>query len=74
MEEKSRGLIGTLFKWAFIAFNVMMAIMMYMSMGHTDESNAAVQLGAGMGLSMIGMMWAAGFIVLGALTYFTRAK
>jgi len=74
MEEKSRGLIGTLFKWAFIAFNVMMAIMMYMSMGHTDESNTVVQLGADMGLSMIGMMWAAGFIVLGALTYFTRAK
>jgi len=52
----------------------MMAIMMYMSMGHTDESNTVVQLGADMGLSMIGMMWAAGFIVLGALTYFTRAK
>jgi len=73
-EKKSRGLLGTIFKWMFILFNIMMAIMMYMSMGHTDESNAAVQVGAGMGLSMIGMMWAAGFMVLGAFAYFTRAK
>ena len=74
MEKESRGLVGTLFKWMFIAFNVMMAIMVYMSMGHTEESNTAVQVGAGMGLGMLGMMWAAGFIVLGAFTYFTRAK
>jgi hypothetical protein len=44
----------------FIAFNVMMAIMVYMSMGHTEESNTAVQVGAGMGIGMLGMMWAAG--------------
>jgi len=74
MEKESRGLVGTLFKWMFIAFNVMMAIMVYMSMGHTEESNTAVQVGAGMGLGMLGMMWAAGFIVLGAFMYFTRAK
>jgi F0F1-type ATP synthase membrane subunit a len=74
MEKESRGLVGTLFKWMFIAFNVMMAIMVYMSMGHTEESNTAVQVGAGMGIGMLGMMWAAGFVVLGAFTYFTRAK
>ncbi len=74
METKSRGLIGNIWKWMFIAFNVMMAIMVYMSMGHTDESNTAVQWGAGMGISMLAMMWAAGFVVLGAFTYFTRAK
>lgn len=74
MEEKSRGFIGTMFKWMFVAFNIFMAIMMYMSMGHTDESNTAVQVSAGMGISMIAMMWVAGIIVLGAFTYFTRAK
>ncbi len=73
-KEESRGLIGTMFKWMFILFNIGMAIMMYLSMGHTEESNTAVQVGAGMGISMIGMMWLAGFIVLGAFTYFTRAK
>jgi hypothetical protein len=74
MEKESRGLIGTVFKWMFILFNIGMAIMMYMSMGHTEDSGTAVQVGAGMGISMIGMMWLAGFIVLGAFTYFTRAK
>jgi hypothetical protein len=58
----------------FILFNVMMAIMVYISMGHTEESNTAVQVGAGMGISALGMMWLAGFMVLGAFTYFTRAK
>ena len=74
MENKSRGLLGILFKWAFIVFNVMMAIMMYLSMGHTEESNTAVKVGADMGITMVGMMWLSGFIVLGTLTYFTRAK
>lgn len=74
MATESRGLVGTLFKWMFIAFNIMMAIMVYMSMGHTEESNTAVQVGAGMGIGMLGMMWAAGFVVLGAFTYFSRAK
>ena len=74
MEKESRGLLGTIFKWMFIAFNVMMAIMVYLSMGHTEESNTAVQWGAGMGISMLGMMWAAGLIVLGAFTYLTRVK
>ena len=74
MEKESRGLMGTAFKWMFIVFNVMMAIIVYLSMGHTEESNTAVQVGAGMGISMLGMIWAAGFVVLGAFTYFTKAK
>jgi len=74
MEKESRGILGTIFKWMFILFNIMMAIMVYLSMGHTEESNKAVQIGADMGISMIAMMWGAGFIVLGAFTYFTRAK
>ena len=74
MEKESRGFIGTIFKWMFIVFNIVMAIMVYLSMGHTEESNTAVQFGAGMGISMIAMMWAAGFMVLGAFTYFTRSK
>ena len=74
MKKESRGLVGTLFKWMFIAFNIMMAIMVYISMGHTEESNTAVQVGADMGIGMLAMMWTAGFVVLGAFTYFTRAK
>ena len=74
MEQESRGFIGTMFKWMFILFNIFMAVMVYMSMGHTEESGSVVQLGAGMGIGMLAAMWMAGFIVLGAFTYFTRAK
>ena len=74
MEKESRGQLGTLFKWMFIVFNVMMAGMVYLGIGHTEESNTVIQIGVGMGISMLGMIWAAGFVVLGALTYFTRVK
>jgi len=74
MAQESRGLMGTMFKWMFILFNIFMAIIVYMSMGHTEESGTAVQLGAGMGIGMLLAMWVAGLMVLGGLTYFTRAK
>ena len=74
MEKESRGQLGTLFKWMFIVFNVMMAGMVYFGIGYTEESNTVIQIGAGMGISMLGMIWAAGLVVLGALTYFTRVK
>ncbi len=74
MEKKSRGLIGTMFKWMFVLFNIFMAVMAYMSMGNTDESGTVVQIFAGMGIGMLIGMWIAGFIVLGGFTYFTRVK
>ena len=42
MEKESRGLMGTAFKWMLIVFNVMMAIMVYLSIGHTEESNTGL--------------------------------
>jgi preprotein translocase subunit SecG len=74
MAQESRGFIGTMFKWMFILFNIFMAVLVYMSMGHTEESGTAVQVGAGMGIGMLAGMWIAGIMVLGAFAYFTRAK
>jgi len=74
MEKQSRGFMGTSFKWMFIAFNIMMAVLMYLSMGNTEESGTVVKLTAGMGMGMLGAMWMMGNIVLGAFTYFTRVK
>lgn len=74
MEQQSRGFMGTSFKWMFIAFNIMMAVLMYLSMGNTEESGTVVKLAAGMGMGMLGGMWMMGNIVLGAFTYFTRVK
>lgn len=74
MQKESRGLMGTMFKWMFILFNLFMAVMVYMSMGNTDDSASVVQVFAGMGISMLAMMWIAGIIVLGGFTYLTRVK
>ena len=74
METESRGLMGTSFKWMFIAFNIMMAIMMYLGMSSTEESGTLVKFAANMGMGMLGGIWIMGDIVLGAFTYFTRVK
>ena len=74
MEKESRGFMGTSFKWMFIIFNVMMAIMMYLGMSSTEESGAIVKFASNMGMGMLGGMWVMGDIVLGAFTYFTRVK
>ena len=73
-QEESRGLMGTSFKWMFIAFNIMMAIIVYMSTGSSEDSSSVVKFLSGMGLTMLISMWVMGDIVLGAFTYFTRAK
>ncbi|HIP28084.1 MAG TPA: hypothetical protein EYG82_02805 [Sulfurovum sp.] len=74
MEKESRGFMGTSFKWMFIAFNIFMAVMMYLGMSSTEESSYIVKLAANMGMGMLGGMWVMGDIVLGAFTYFTRVK
>ena len=74
METKSRGFMGTSFKWMFIIFNIMMAIMLYLGMSSTEESSYIVKLMANMGMGMLVTMWIMGDIVLGAFTYFTKAK
>jgi preprotein translocase subunit SecG len=72
--EKERSLLGKMFKWMFILFNLFMLALVYMTQTSTDESNILVSIGGGMGIMMLAGMWIMGAIVLGAMTYFTRAK
>jgi uncharacterized membrane protein (DUF485 family) len=72
--KKERSFIGSMFKWMFILFNVFMLVLVYMTQTSTDESNVLVSTGANMGIAMMAGMWIMGAIVLGAFTYFTRAK
>ena len=74
MEKESRGFMGTSFKWMFIAFNIMMAIMVYLTTGSTEDSSTIVKFFSSMGFTMLISMWVMGNIVLGAFTYFTRVK
>ena len=72
--KKERSLIGSMFKWMFILFNLFMLAMVYMTQTSTDDSNFLVSLGGSMGIAMMAGMWIMGAIVLGAFTYFTRVK
>ncbi len=72
--KKERGLIGTMFKWMFILFNIFMLVLVYMTQTSTDESNILVSIGGGMGIAMLATMWIMGVMVLGGFTYFTRVK
>ncbi|CAA6816552.1 MAG: Unknown protein [uncultured Sulfurovum sp.] len=72
--EKERSLLGSMFKWMFILFNLFMVALVYMTQTSTDESNLLVSIGAGMGIAMLIGMWIMGAMVLGGFTYFTRAK
>jgi hypothetical protein len=72
--KKERSLIGTMFKWMFILFNLFMLALVYMTQTSTDESNMLVSIGGGMGIAMLAGMWIMGVMVLGGFTYFTRAK
>jgi preprotein translocase subunit SecG len=72
--KKERSLIGSMFKWMFILFNLFMLALVYMTQKSTDESNVLVSTSADMGTAMMAGMWIMGAIVLGGFTYFTRAK
>ena len=72
--KKERSLMGSIFKWMFILFNLFMLAMVYMTQTSIEESNPLVSTGADMGTAMMAGMWIMGAIVLGGFTYFTRAK
>jgi len=72
--KKERSLMGSMFKWMFILFNLFMLALVYMTQTSTDDSNMLVSLGGGMGIAMLAGMWIMGAMVLGGFTYFTRVK
>ncbi len=80
-EIRKRGPVGTLIKWAFILFNLVMLAAMAVTCNSTGEvmRNAhsdAEQAGAALGTMAVGgfmiSIWMAGVVILGALTLFTR--
>lgn len=82
-EIRQRGLIGKIFKWSFIGFNLLMALVMVrscssagemVSSAHSDAEQAGTAIGATVAGGMILTLWVAGVIILGAMTMFTRGK
>lgn len=81
-EVRKRGLMGKIFKWLFILFNIFMAwafIQGLIGLGEapeptTDAGKTGHTVGAAIGILMLLAIWGFGDIILGMLTLFTRGK
>lgn len=80
-EIRKRGFFGKVFKFLFIAFNIIMAVWFFGGLidvggkvaSETDQiKQAGGAIGVAMGLGLIGMIWAAGAAILGTMTLATR--
>ena len=82
LRQPKRSFFGNLFKWVFIAFNVLMAIWFIFGMGAATEGmegmseaeQAGTAIGAGIGGALILGIWVCGDIILGLVVLFTRPK
>ncbi len=81
-ETTKRGPIGLVIKWLFIIFNLLMFVVLVkgcaavgdkVGMGSEAQQTGAA-IGATIGTSLILAVWAAGTIILGLLTLFTKGK
>lgn len=82
-EHYRRGFFGKLFKFLFIAFNVVMALWLlsyWATIGEqmqaidTEAGRTGAGIGAALGTSVIGMLWMFGAVILGILTLLTRGE
>jgi uncharacterized membrane protein len=81
--KPQRNAVGKIIKWTFIVFNILMLVWLIGGVGSAsseiseiqdEASRAGAEIGTGLGAMMIIFVWMAGAVVLGILTYFSRAK
>lgn len=82
-EIRKRGFFGKIFKFLFIAFNILMALWFFgglFSAGGqvANETDTARQVGGAIGMTLgmglLGGIWVAGDIILGMFVLFTRGN
>lgn len=82
LRKPKRGFFGKLFKWSFIAFNILMLVWLVSGVnaasegmnGLNDAERAGAAIGTGLGVAMIFSVWVVGDIILGLFVLFTRPK
>lgn len=83
IERRKRGFFGWLFLLIFLGWNIIMVIWIFaygntindsMSTATSDAARAGAQIGAGIGIFMILIVWAVGAIVTGLLALLTRGS
>lgn len=81
--KPSRTMFGRIIKWLFILFNIYMLIAFIRGVGGASQSieNATSEaaktgatIGTGLGAMFLIVIWAAGALVLGLMTLFTKPK
>lgn len=82
-EVSDRTVVGKIFKYAFIAFNIFMVFALYqgcsaavdgMQQTATDAEAAGAAIGTALGVGTILFLWVVGDIILGMFVLFTRRK
>ncbi len=80
-EVRKRGFFGKLFKFLFVAFNLLMVVWLvsyWVQIGNmfntlnSDAGRTGASIGATLGTSFIIFFWAAGALILGLLTMLSR--
>lgn len=83
LRKPKRSIMGKIFKWLFILFNVLMALWViggFLTVGdvvttaQSDAEQAGAAIGATLGMGMLLGFWVVGDIILGLLVLFTRPK
>ena len=83
LRKPKRSIMGKLFKWVFILFNVFMLIWLFSAMAGmgdaanlavTDAEKAGTAIGATIGLGLLLGIWVFGDIILGLLVLLTKPK
>lgn len=83
LKKPERTIFGKIVKWSFIGFNLLMLYWFVAGMAGASASidtatseaeKAGATIGTGLGAMMIIFVWCFGTVILGTLTYFTKAK
>ena len=83
IRKPKRGFFGFVFKWLFIAFNLLMFAWLVAGVGaggeametaQSEAERAGAAIGTGLGFSMILPLWVMGDVILGLLVLLTRPR
>lgn len=82
LRKPKRGIMGKIFKYGFIVFNIIMALWLFGAVGAASEGmegmseaeRAGATIGTGLGAAVLVGMWVFGDIILGLFVLFTRPK
>lgn len=82
-EVSDRTVVGKIFKYLFIAFNILMAFALFqgcsaavdgMEQTASDAEAAGAAIGTALGVGTLLFLWLVGDVILGLFVLFTRRK